>query len=307
MNFDLADLRAFLSVADLGSFRAASEVLFLSQSALSRRVDKLEEALGVELFTRTTRKVELTTVGRAFVHKARNVLNELEGAMLGIRDVAERLSGEVTFACVPSAVGYFLPSVVEEYHRRYPRIRLRVMDVSSADVLLAVTRGDADFGLTYIGTQEADIEFLALMEETFVVACKSGHPLASRKKLNWSELGEYDYITLAQGSGNRFLIDQALARLPERPRWFCEVQHVPALVSLVQAGIGIGVVPRMALPPDGHKALAAIPLSDPRVTRTLGLISRRGRALPAAAKLLYDLLVASKGGRKKGKVRRDVA
>lgn len=104
MNFDLADLRAFLAVSDLGSFRAASEMLHLSQSALSRRVDKLEDALGVELFTRTTRKIELTAVGRAFVHKARNVLNELESALLGIQDVAERLSGEVALACVPSAV-----------------------------------------------------------------------------------------------------------------------------------------------------------------------------------------------------------
>ncbi len=305
MNFDLADLRAFLAVADLGSFRAASEVLFLSQSALSRRVDKLEEALGVELFVRTTRKVELTAVGRAFISKARNVLNDLEEAMLGIRDVAERLSGEVTFACVPSAVGYFLPSVVAEFHRRYPLIRLRVMDESSADVLLAVTRGNADFGLTYIGTQEADIEFKALMEEPFVVACQVDHPLAGRKTLNWSDLGQYDYITLAQGSGNRFLIDQALARVPSKPRWFCEVHHVPALVSLVQAGLGIGVVPRMALPPEGHKALTAIPLTEPRVTRTLGLISRRGRALPPAAKLLYDLLVAAKGaGGKATSVRR---
>jgi len=248
MNFDLADLRAFLAVADHGSFRAASETLHLSQSALSRRVDKLEDALGVDLFTRTTRKVELTTVGRAFVHRARSVLNELEGALLGIQDLAERLSGEVTLACVPSAVGHFLPSVFGEYHQRYPRIRIRVLDENSSDVLLAVTRGDADFGVTYIGTQEADIEFLPLIEEAFVLACPTTHPLAKRRSVAWKDLGEHGYIALAQGSGNRFLIDQALANSPSRPRWFCEVNHVPALVSLVMAGLGVGVVPRMALP-----------------------------------------------------------
>ncbi|MFP3711400.1 LysR family transcriptional regulator, partial [Paraburkholderia sp. SIMBA_009] len=84
------------------------EALHLSQSALSRRVDKLEAALGVQLMTRTTRKVELTTLGRGFVPRARSVLNELESALVGIRDVAERLSGMVTIACVPSAVAYFL-------------------------------------------------------------------------------------------------------------------------------------------------------------------------------------------------------
>ena len=295
MNFDLGDLRAFLAVADLGSMRAAAQSLHLSQSALSRRIDKLEEALGVALFTRTTRKVELTAVGRAFVPKARSVLNELESALLGIRDVAERLSGEVTLACVPSAVGYFLPAVIAEYHRRYPRIRIRVLDESSSEVLLAVTRGEADFGVTYIGTQEADIEFKPLVEEPFVLACPKRHRLAKRESIRWSELSGESYIALAQGSGNRFLIDQAVGHMLERPRSFCEVNHVPALVSLVLAGVGVGVVPRMVLPPDGQAGLAAIPLSEPRISRTLGLISRRGKALPAAAQLLFDMLLASPG------------
>jgi DNA-binding transcriptional LysR family regulator len=288
MNFDLADIRAFVAVADLGSITAASATLHLSQSALSRRIDKLEDALGVALFVRTTRKVELTSVGRSFVPKARNVLNELESALLGIRDVAERVSGEVTIACVPSAVAYFLPGVVREYHRQYPGIRLRV-------ILLKVTRGEADFGLTYIGVNEADIEFYPVMQDPFVVACPKAHPLAGRKRIKWEELGQQDYITLAQGSGNRLLIDQALAQSSARPRWFCEVHHVPALVSLVEAGVGLGVVPRLAMPPDGHPTLVSVPLHEPEVTRTLGLIKRRGRALTAAAQLFHDLLVRSQG------------
>ena len=290
MNFDLADLRAFLAVADLGSFKAAADALHRSQSALSRRVDKLEEALGVLLLARTTRKVELTTVGRSFVPKARNVLNELERALLGIRDVAERISGEVTLACVPSAVAYFLPGVIRQYHRQYPGIRIRVIDESSSEILLNVARGEADFGLTYIGAQESDIEFKALLEEPFVVACPRDHPLARRRKLSWAELAQHDYVTIAQGSGNRLLIDQALAHSSTRPRWFCEVHHVTALVSLVEAGLGLGVVPRPAMPPRGHPALVSIALHAPQVSRTLGLIKRRGRALTAAAQLFYDLM-----------------
>lgn len=293
MNFDLADLRAFLAVADLGSFKAASDALHLSQSALSRRVDKLEEALGISLFARTTRKVELTSVGRSFVPKARNILNELDSALLGIADVAERISGEITIACVPSAVAYFLPRVVREYHAQYPGIRVRLIDESSSDILLNVTRGEADFGVTYIGAQEADIDFQPVMHDPFVIACPKDHPLASRQRVKWSELGKYDYISLAQGSGNRLLIDQALSTSGSRPRWFCEVHHVPALVSLVQAGAGLGVVPRLAMPPEGHPTLVSVALYQPEVARTLGLIKRRGRALSAAAQLFYDLLVGS--------------
>jgi AcrR family transcriptional regulator len=194
----------------------------------------------------------------------------------------------------PSAtsMAILIRSVFDEYHRRYPRIRIRVLDEASSDVLLAVTRGDADFGVTSIGTQEADIDFQPLIEEAFVLACPRAHPLGKRKTVAWKDLGELSYIALAHGSGNRFLIDQALARSPTRPRWFCQVNHVPALVSLVTAGLGVGVVPRMALPPDGHHGLVAVPLVEPKVSRTLGLISRRGRPLPAAAQLLYDMLVA---------------
>jgi DNA-binding transcriptional LysR family regulator len=293
MNFDISDLRAFVAAADHGSFRVAAEALSISQSALGRRIEKLEAALGVRLFDRTTRRIALTTVGRGFVHKARHVINELETALLGIGDVAERLSGEVTIACVPSAVGYFLPRVIRQYHERYPRIRLRIMDESSADILVTVAQSEADFGLTYIGTQEPDIEFQPLIEDPFVLACARTHPLASKLRVKWSELAEYDYITLAQGSGNRLLIDLALATSNAAPRWFCEVQHVPALVSLVEAEVGLGVVPMLSMPLRGHAALVSIPLIEPSISRTLGLIQRRGRGLSAAAQLFYDFLVES--------------
>lgn len=294
MNFDLGDLRGFLAVADLGSFRAASEALHLSQSALSRRIDKLEQALGVQLFERTTRKVELTTIGRGFVPRARNVLNELENALIGFHDLSHRLSGEVTIACVPSAVAYFLPEVIRQYHQQYPGIRIRVIDESSLAILTAVARGDADFGLTYIGTQDSDVTFLPLLEERFIVALRVGHPLAERMTLTWEDLAGFDYISLAQGSGNRFLIDQALASHAVRPRWFCEVKHVPALVSLVEAGLGIGVVPKLAMPPEGHPTLITRPLANPSISRTIGLIQRRGRILSPVAQLLFDLLVSVK-------------
>jgi DNA-binding transcriptional LysR family regulator len=293
MNFDLADLRAFVAASDHGSFRAAAEVLCISQSALSRRIEKLEGALGLRLFERTTRRLELTTAGRGFVHKARHVLNELESALLGTRDLADRMSGEVTIACVPSAVAFFLPRVVRAYHEEYPRIRLRIRDETSAEILTTVARSEADFGLTYIGTQEPDVEFEPLIEDPFMLACSREHPLARKRKVRWAELAEHDYVTVAQGSGNRMLIDQALASTAQLPRWFCEVQHVPALISMVEAGVGVGVVPKLGMPRSGHATLVSVPLVEPSISRTLGLIKRRGRALSAAAQRLYDFILQS--------------
>ena len=99
---------------------------------------------------------------------------------------------------------------------------------------------------------------------------------------------------LAPGTGNRMLIDQALASLALRPVWSCEVQHVPALISLIEAGIGVGAVPRFAVPGGHQPGLVSIPLDEPKVTRTIGTIRRRGRPLSPAARAFHDLLHASR-------------
>jgi DNA-binding transcriptional LysR family regulator len=294
MNLDLGDLRAFVAVAERGSFHAAATDIHISQPALSRRVAKLEATLGVRLLERTTRKVELTTVGRDFARKARELLNGLDQSLLGISEIAERMSGEVTIACVPSAVRYFLPQVLQQYHEKYPRILLRIADDGAGDVLSSVVRGDADFGINYVGAHEPNIDFEPVLKEAFVVACRKDHALAKRRKVSWAELGKYDYMTVAKASGNRFLLDLALADTPGRPRSFCEVRHVMTVVSLVEAGLGIAAVPQLAMPPGDHPTLASIPLVEPSVTRTVGLIRRRGIALSPAAQHLYDMVLAAR-------------
>ena len=288
MNFDLADLRAFVAVAKLSSFRAASEELHLSQPALSRRIEKLEDALGVRLFHRTTRKVDLTAVGREFNRRANDLLDGLEQSLLGIRDVSDRVTGEVTIACIPSAIRFFLPRILREYHERYPGIVVRVVDQGAADVLSTITRSEADFGLNYIGTQDPQIDFHPVKQESFVLACLKGHPLANKRAVRWSELAPYDYMSVTKASGNRFLLDSALSQQAVRPRWFCEAQHVSTLVNLVEAGLGVAAVPELAMPSGEHPSLVSVPLVDPTVTRTVGLIHRVGRRLPPAAQQLYD-------------------
>ncbi|SFD05351.1 transcriptional regulator, LysR family [Cupriavidus sp. OV038] len=293
MNFSLSDLRAFVAVAELSSFRAAATELHLSQPALSRRIEKLEDALGVRLFDRTTRSVEMTAVGREFSRKARELLNGLEESLLGIRDVATRVTGEVTVACVPSAVRYFLPAVLRKYHETWPRIVVRLIDEGANEVLNLIVRNEADFGLNYIGTQEPDVEFEPVLKEPFVVACPPDHPLARKRKVTWAELGQYDYMTVGKASGNRMLLDLALTDVPDRPQWYCEVRHVSTLVSLVEAGLGVAAVPRLAMPPGKHPTLTSVPLVEPTVSRTVGLIRRRGRSLSPAAQQLYDMLLTA--------------
>lgn len=293
MNFDLADLRAFVAVADHGSFGQAAQSLKLSQPALSRRIDKLESALDVQLFERTTRKVELTPTGRQFLDSARHILNEVQTSLLGSRNLAGRFAGEINVACVPSAVGYFLPGVIAAYQQRFPRMRVCIADETATEILTAVMRGHADFGLSYLSATEPDLDFEPVFDEPFVVACRHDHPLARQRQVAWVELKKHRYMTIAHGSANRALIDMALHRAGIQPDWYCEVRHVPALVSLVEAGLGVGVVPRLAMPIDAHPVLVSIELVDPPLSRTLGLVRRRGRPLSPAALRFYEMLLDS--------------
>ena len=292
MNFDLGDLRAFIAVAELASFRAAAETIHLSQPALSRRIDKLEEALGVRLLDRDTRNVELTAVGRDFARKARTLLDELDQILLGVRDVAANRWGQVTLACIPSTVHFFLPTVLREYRERFPRIRVRVIDDSANEVLSAVAHGEAELGLDMTGSDEPTLEFEPLLTEPFVAACRFDHPLARQRTVTWADLRAYDFMTVDKASGNRLVLDLALAAKRDRPQACIETRHVSSLVAFVEAGLGVAAVPRLSMPRKGHAALVSVPIVEPAVTRTVGLIKRRARSLSPAAEHLYGMLRA---------------
>lgn len=291
MNVEMGDLRAFVAVADLGSFAAAARELHLSQPALSRRIIKLETSLGVRLLNRTTRRIELSAPGRAFLGRARQVLNDFDESLLEVTDAANRLTGEVTIACVPTVINQLMPQVLEEYQRRYPGILVRLLDEGASDVLTRVTRGEADFGINYLGAQEGNLVFEPLHEDDFVLVCPTRHPLASRASVRWAELGGHRYIAVNKASGNRMLLDLALARIPDLPRPVLEARHVRTVIDLVAAGLGVATVPRLAIPVGALDTyLAAVPLVEPAITRTLGLVTRHGQLLSPAAQRLFDLL-----------------
>ena len=297
INFDLNDLQALRAVAELGSFRKAAESVSISQPALSRRIDKLEEALGVRLFERTTRSVALTTVGRVFARSAEQLLDDLDAALLGIRDVSSSRLGHVTIACVPSVAYYFLPNVISTFRRRFPRIRVKLLDSSANDVLAAVMSGEADFGVSFMGSQDAEVEFKVLLQERFVAACRRDHPLARKKRVTWNELYEYEYVSVDKTSGNRLLLDQALSAVSPRAPSVCETRHVTSMLGLVEAGIGVAAVPSMAMPALDHPVLTSVPLVDPVVKRRVGIVRRRGRPLTPAAQEFHRAIVEMRRGK----------
>jgi DNA-binding transcriptional LysR family regulator len=288
LRFDLSDLQAMVAVVEQGGFRAAASAIHLSQPALSRRIDKLENALNVKLFERTTRRVALTLVGREFFVKAIEILDGVESSLLSIGEISRTRFGQVTVACVPSVAHHFLPPILRRFNAAYPNIRIRVVDEGAHEVLNNVARGDSDFGLNFIGAQEQGIDFEAVLRERFVLACRSDHPLAGRRAVTWQDISHYPYMTVAKSSGNRMVLDVAMAEGDMRPASFIEVRHIATLLEMVKAGLGVGVVPDLAVPSDG--VLTTVPLHAPEITRTLGVIRRSGRVFSPGAQQLYEVL-----------------
>ena len=297
----LADLRAFIIAAELRSFAAAAKALHLSLPAFSRRISNLEARLGARLFDRTTRSMELTLLGSRFLRQITPVVLDLDRSVVGLRDAAQLEAGDVTIGCVFSAVHHFLPAVIDTYRERHPNVLVRIIEDGADGVFASVKHGEADFGINYIGMQESDVDFTPLLKDPYVLACRADHALGARRTVRWDELAAWDQVRVSQASRNRVFIDQALAELPALARPVCEVRHVSTLIGLVEAGLGVAIVPQLTVP-RRPASVVGIPL-DPPVTRTIGLIQRAGRTLSPAADAFAKLLVEASRTRS-GRARR---
>ncbi|SNT35302.1 transcriptional regulator, LysR family [Noviherbaspirillum humi] len=300
MRIDLQtdEILAFLAVAEKSSFKAAAEELFVSQPALSRRIERLESALGSQLFERTTRRVSLTQAGRQFLPHAQAAMEELELAIRGISETSIQRGGMVTLACVPTVANHLVPSVLKEFAAKFPKARVKVIDEGAAQVLESVVAGIADFGINFIGAQESDIEFEGVYQENFVLAVPRRHSLARQASVSWDELAEESFISVGGTSGNRTLIDHALAKLKKRPAIRYEANHIAGAMGLVAAGLGVAAVPSLALFGDAYPTLTGLPLTGPRISRTIGLIHRKGSKLHPTAQALFGMVKKAMSSRK---------
>ncbi|MCO7245599.1 LysR family transcriptional regulator [Halomonas sp. Mc5H-6] len=293
---EFLDLQAFIQVAELGSFHEAAQRLHLSQPALSRRIQKLEELLEIELLERTTRRTRLTPIGTDFLPRARRMIEEYESSILGIRELATHQKGTVTIACIPTAAFYFLPSVIRGFSEAWPGIRIRILDVSAKEGLEKVTSGEADFGINMFSAQSPEVSFTPLLRDPFVLALRYDHPLADKDHIAWSDLEQVRLITVSRDSGNRMLLDNTLSAEGIRLNSFYEVQHLSTSLGLVESGLGVAILPKMTMPGPDHDTLCSRELPEPSIQRTIGLVRSNSHSLSSTAQLFIDMLLEHWGG-----------
>lgn len=291
MNVSLRQLRAFLAVAELESFTAAAERLHLTQAALSGVVKELEQQLGVRLLDRTTRKVELSQVGREFYPLAERVLQDADNAVQSITTLKEKRRGVVRIAAPELPACTFVPHAIAAFMRNYPDVDVRLTDTNAAQVVAKVRNGEVDIGVGIEPLIDTEIDSRPLFKSPMMLFCRKGHPLAGKRRAAWKDLRPYRLIYNIRNFRVRALGEHA-ARAPELlPEDMYEVDRLATAFGMVRFGLGITVAPVIAEPLGEGFGLVMRPLQAPQLTREFSAYTRRGRSLsPASAEFLSRFL-----------------
>jgi DNA-binding transcriptional LysR family regulator len=290
MKHPIDGVEAFIQIAELGSFNKAAEKLHLTQTGLTRRIQRLESHVGLKLLDRTTRTVALTRIGREFLPEARRMVDAVDRSFDRLRTMSRFSSGDIAIASVPSLMYGRLPRILKRYSAKHPGNRVEILDRTSILVLEAVRSRQAEFGLHVQPPNQPDLDNEVLVRDPFVAYCRNDHPLAGRDSIAWAELADFDLITLGGSSGNRLLMESQLARSGIDIRTKFVVEYFSSAIGLASEGLGVAILVA-ALVENLRPDLAQIPLVEPVITRPVSLVRRRGETLTPAAQALHKLIV----------------
>ncbi len=279
-------IMTLVSLADTTSFRRTAHELKLSQPAVSAHIRDLESYFGVPLAQRTTRRVSLTVEGVALAARARRAFEELEMASQDLRDVAAVHRGRVVLACIPPMMTSIIPNTVRQLGEKYPAIEIEIRDVLSAQVEQLVERGEADIG---IGPEprSKQLSFTRLIRDPFVAAVPADHTLAQRKAVDLHDIMKQPLVLTTVDANARLIVDQTLQRVRQsiRPRF--EVVHNFSVGRLVAVGLGVTILPSMAVPSLGADGIKIVEIKSPRIFRDIGVATRpKYRPSPSVRALL---------------------
>lgn len=269
-------LRYVCAVAETGSFSRAAERCQVAQPSLSQQVLKLEHDLGAKLFDRLGRTIRLTEAGRSFLPHARSILSQMEAARSSIGAATADLRGSVSAGVIPTIAPYLLPRYTAAFAKKYPDARLRIVEETTPVLIESLRSLSIDLAILALPLRHKDLELFPIRTEALYVALPKAHPCAAVKSLALRELRGESFVMLRDGHCFRDLSIAACARARITPRVAFESGQFSSLFGMVAAGLGVSLVPAMAI--DRNAACAFVRLSDARATRTIVAAVLRGRS-----------------------------
>jgi len=289
---DLGQLEAFVQVANQRSFSRAAEALFLTQPSVTARIQALERDLGERLFERSGRGVRLTEVGACFLPHAERVLQALATGRDAIESLRNLQSGSLILASATTVSTYILPGVLKTFRARFPRVEVSVRTGRSEQVLAMLLADEAQVGLVR-AVYHQDIETKGLIEDELVLVVNGDHELSGPSSVTVEQLGDHPFIFFDRNSSYYSLAQGIFRQHGVVPRTQMELDSMEATKKMVEEGLGVALLPRIAI----ERELVTGTLREieidgmPNPTRQIALICRRSRPLGPVAQAFVDLVL----------------
>lgn len=291
LRLDLHTLRLFARTVELRNIAQAAAAENIAASALSKRISDLEAQLGLALLRRQRRGVEPTAAGLSLLHHARQIMMSVEALELDLAEFAEGVRGHVRMLANISSIVQFLPADLSAFARLRPDIKVELSEAATPAILKAVADGRADLGVVVGGAGEHGLAAAPYREDRMVLATPRGHPLADRDVVAFADALDHEFVGLHSDSGWEGFVAQAAREAGRAVRIRIRAPSFDAISRMVEAGLGISVVPAGAVPPGAD--LATTPLSDAWARRSLEVCWRASAPLSASARLLLDHLTSA--------------
>ena len=283
---ELLQLQYFLTVARLEHVTEAARSLHVTQSSLSKTIQRLEEDLGVPLFDRIGRKLRLNEFGSTFLRRAERALFELEQGKQELRDLTSPEHGILELAVTTAST---LPNILQEFRKKRPYIQFHVQMLTTQEMVKLLHRGEVDYCLSSPPIHGEDIECQIVFIDQILVAVPKEHRLADRSSVSLSELRDEWFVGVKRGYGTRDLVDSVCKTVGFVPKYVYEGDEPARLSSLVEAGIGIAFIPSTARYSREH--IHYLQLEDHQLEREIALLWHKSRYISQAALEFREVVV----------------
>ena len=284
---DIPNLHAFVAVADSGSFSDASEHLYLTQPAVSKRISALESELDIQLFDRIGRKVTLTEAGTALLSRARNIIQQIDDSKRAIQNLSGHIAGKLSIGTSHHIGLHRLPPVLRAFTSAYPEVELDLHFMDSEEACHAIEHGDLELGIVTLPLEPAKVlQTYEVWPDPLDIVVNQSHPLTQLKKVTPKQLAHYSAILPTRGTYTRQIFEHTMRKHKLELKVGLSTNYLETIKMMVGVGLGWSILPRSMI----NEELKILSIEGINLERKLGIVWHSGHTLSNAAKAMSKIL-----------------
>jgi DNA-binding transcriptional LysR family regulator len=291
-HLDFVDLRLFTGIAETNSLTRGAERVHMSLPAASTRIKNLEESIGAKLLYRASNGVTLTPPGQVLLQYAVDVLRQMEHLCSELQEYAQGVKGHVRLFANTTAITEFIPGVLSRFLASHSNVNVDLRERLSPRIVRAVTDGSADIGIVAGNVRTEGLEVIPYREDRLILVCARSHPLGQKPEVMFEETLDYEQVCLPEASAIHSFIMEAAERAHRRLKQRIQVGNFDAMCRLVEANVGIGILPESAAQRQAKTSdIHLVQLGDKWALRDLKICVRSLDLLPSFARDLVAMIV----------------